>query len=136
MTSIYDTGFRNAAFKNCKILGVDFTRCNKYMFSFSFDNCIMDYCTFYGTKLKKTKFLQCSLKEVDFSETDLTSALFTKSDLTGAVFSKTLLEKADFKSATNISIDPEFNTLKKAKFSAFQLEGLLLKYQLDIQYDN
>lgn len=136
MTTIYDAGFRNATFKNCKILGVDFTRCDKFMFSFSFDNCIMDYCTFYGTKLKNTKFLQCSLKEVDFTETDLSSAHFTKSDLTGAIFSRTILEKADFRSASNFSINPEFNKLKKAKFSAFQLEGLLYKYQLDINDDN
>ena len=102
------------------------------MFSFRFDNCIMDYCIFLGTKLKKTHFIKCSLKEVDFSEADLSSSLFTNTDLTGTIFSNTILEKADFTTATNFSIDPEFNKLKKAKFSVFQLEGLLYKYQLDI----
>jgi uncharacterized protein YjbI with pentapeptide repeats len=132
MTEIEGVGFRNATFIGCKILGIDFTRCNKFMYSFRFDSCIMDYSTFYGTKLQKTSFIKCSLKEVDFSEADLSSSLFTNTDLTGTKFSNTVLEKADFSSATNIAIDPELNKLKKAKFSAFQLEGLLYKYQLDI----
>ena len=134
MTEIEGVGFRSAAFIGCKILGIDFTRCNKLMFSFRFENCILDYCTFFGTKLKKTHFIKCSLKEVDFGETDLTSSLFTNTDLMGAQFSNTVLEKADFSSATNFAIDPESNKLKKAKFSALQLEGLLYKYQLDIFY--
>lgn len=132
MTIIDDAGFRNVTFIGCKIQGVDFTRCSKFMFSFRFENCSLDYCTFYGTKLKKTNFINCSLKEVDFSNTDLSEAIFTNSDFSGAIFSNTLLEKADFRSATNFSIDPEFNKVKKAKFNAFQLEGLLHKYQLDI----
>ena len=132
MTEIDGVGFRNAIFKGCKMLGIDFTKFNNLMFSFRFNSCIMDYCTFFGTKLKQTQFVNCSLKDVDFSETDLSSSLFTKSDLTRARFSNTILEKADFRSAVNFSIDPESNKVKKAKFSAFQLEGLLDKYQLDI----
>lgn len=136
MVEIEGTGFRNAIFNNCKILGVDFSRCNKFMFSFKFENCIIDYSTFYGSKLQKTDFIQCSLKEVDFTEANLTSAVFTNSELAGAKFSNTILEKADFRNAKNFVIDPEFNKLKKAKFSVFQLEGLLYKYQIDIDYGN
>lgn len=136
MTIIEDAGFRNVTFNGCKILGVDFTKCRKFMFSFEFENCSLDYCTFFGTKLKKTKFIKCSLKEVDFSGTDLSAAVFTNSDLLGAKFSNTILEKADFRSATNFSIDPEFNKLKKAKFNPLQLEGLLYKYHLDIDYNS
>lgn len=132
MTEVEGVGFRNATFIGCKILGIDFSKCNKFILSFRFDTCIMDYCTFFGVKLKKTHFIKCSLKETDFSEADLTSAVFTSTDLTGTKFSNTLLEKADFSSATNFAIDPEFNKVKNAKFSALQLEGLLYKYQLDI----
>lgn len=63
------------------------------MFSPRFEKCILDYSTFFGTKLKSTVFLHCSLKEVDFSESDLTSASFKESDLTGTLFSNTILEK-------------------------------------------
>jgi len=132
MTDIEGTGFRNATFIGCKILGIDFMRCNKFMFSFKFDNCIMHFCTFFGTKLTKTHFIKCDLKEVDFSETDLSLAVFANTDLNGTKFSNIILEKADFSSATNFAIDPELNKVKKAKFSTFQLEGLLYKYELEI----
>ena len=135
MTNVEETGFRNASFKGCKILGIDFTRCNKFLFSFKFEGCLMDYCIFYGSKLKKTDFINCSLKEADFTEADLSSSDFSKSDLTGTIFSNTILENADFRGATNFSIEPEFNRMKKAKFLVYQLEGLLFKYQLDVDYN-
>lgn len=133
MTIIDSAGFRDARFTSCKILGVDFTRCNKFMFSFAFTESHLDYCTFFGTKLKKTVFQSCSLKETDFTEADLSGAAFHNCDLTRTKFMHTLLEKADFRTAQNFSIDPEVNRLKKARFSAAQLAGLLDKYQLDIE---
>ncbi len=93
----------------------------------------MDYCTFFGTKLDKTLFNKCSLKEVDFTEANLQSAQFTDSDLTGTLFSNTNLEKANFRGATNFSIDAEYNKIKGAQFYSFQLEGLLYKYGLDVE---
>lgn len=135
MAVIDGAGFRNAVFTGCKVLGVDFTRCNKFLFSFSFHECLVDYCTFFGTKLKKTRFEDCSMKEVDFSEADLTASVFKNCDLAGARFSNTILEKADFRTAHNFSIDPDGNRVKKAKFSASNLAGLLHKHQLDIDYD-
>ena len=57
MSIIEGAGFRDAAFTGCKIQGVDFTRCNRFMFSFTFKDSHIDYCTFFGTKLRKTNFL-------------------------------------------------------------------------------
>ncbi len=51
MTKIEGAGFRNAKFKGCKMLGIDFSECNKFMFSFSFDNCYLDYSTFFAVIL-------------------------------------------------------------------------------------
>ncbi|NML36630.1 pentapeptide repeat-containing protein [Chitinophaga sp. G-6-1-13] len=133
MVILNGAGFRDARFTGCKMLGVDFTQCNRFMFSFSFYECILDYSTFLGTRLRKTLFHDCSLKEVDFSEADLTSADFKNSDLTMARFSNTILEKADFRNAQNFGIDPDFNKMKKARFSALNLSGLLYKYNLDIE---
>ena len=84
----------------------------------------------------KTKFDKCTLKETDFSEVNLTASVFSECDLTNAIFSNTILEKVDFRTANNFSIDPEYNKLKKAKFSSFNLEGLLYKYKLDIEYED
>lgn len=135
MASISGTGFRNASFIGCKLLGVDFSQCNKFMFSFSFQECKMDYCVFYGAKLKKTHFIACSLKDTEFSGAELQAAIFDRCDLTGTKFSNTNLEKADFRTAQNYMIDPDANKMKLAKFSALQLAGLLAKYQLDISFD-
>ena len=135
MTRVDGTGFKNASFNGCKILGIDFVACNKFLFSFRFEDCLMDYCIFYGSKLKKTDFINCSLKEADFTEADLSLSNFSRSDLAGTIFSNTILENVDFRSAVNFSIEPELNKMKKARFSAFQLEGLLYKYQLDVDYN-
>ncbi|TWI18844.1 pentapeptide repeat protein [Sphingobacterium siyangense] len=136
MANIDGAGFRNAVFKYCKLLGLDFARCSKFVFSFKFEECILDYSNFFGTSLKKTPFLNCSLKEVEFTETNLSEATFNGCNLMGARFLNTNLEKADFRMADNFSIDLEHNKLKKAKFSSLNLEGLLYKYQLDIQHNH
>lgn len=135
MALIEGAGFRNATFIGCKLLGVDFTRCNRFLFSFSFQESCLDYCTFFGTKLRKTRFTGCSLKETDFTETDLTEAIFDVCDLSGTKFSSTILEKADFHTANNFDIDPDRNKMKKAKFSSMNLGGLLFKHQLVISHD-
>lgn len=133
MVTLDGAGFRDARFTGCKILGVDFSRCNSFMFSFTFDECLLDYSTFFGTKLRKTTFQDCSLKEVDFTEVDLTASVFRNCDLTATRFLQTNLEKVDFRTALNFSIDPDGNKMKKTKFSAMNLAGLLYKYNLDIE---
>lgn len=134
MADIDGTGFRNAVFIGCKMLGIDFTRGSKFAFSFSFTECYLDYSNFFGTKLRKTIFKDCTLKEVEFTEADLTASAFPGCDLLGAKFSNTLLEKADFRSAVNFGIDPDSNKMKKARFSALNLSGLLYRHNLDIDY--
>lgn len=135
MAVIADTGFADVTFNNCKLLGLDFTTCNKFMFSFAFSHCQMDFSVFLGAKLKKTRFNHCSLKEAVFTEADLTQAVFATCDLQGAQFAGTNLEKADLRTAYNFHIDPEHNKMKKAQFSHRNLAGLLNKYNLDIEYD-
>jgi fluoroquinolone resistance protein len=83
-------------------------------------------------RLKSFKFRNCRLQEVDFTEADLTGAVFDHCELAGAVFSNMTLEKADFRKAEHYSIDPENNRIKKAKFSATGLSGLLTKYKIEI----
>jgi len=124
--------FRTVEFKDCKILGVDFSKCNKLTLSFKFENCILDYSTFYGLKAKGTQFINCSLREVDFTDADFNASVFKSSDLARAVFYNTYLSEADFRGAKNLILDPEINRIKKAKFNSSQLEGLLYKHQLDV----
>ena len=133
LVKLGNTGLKNARFVNSKLTGVDFSVCNDFLFSLRFEGGIIDYCSFFGKKMKKTGFSRCSIKESDFSEADLTESVFDGCDLTNSIFRYTVLEKADFRKAVNYQIDPEINKMKKARFSLFGLPGLLAKYEIFIE---
>ena len=133
MAQLADTGFREVVFLRCKLIGLHFEDCNAYSLDVRFDACQLDLSAFFKRSLKGMAFENCSLKEVDFVEADLTEARFHNCDLTGAMFENSLLEKADFRTATNFSIDPEMNRLQKARFSRHGLHGLLHKYNIQIE---
>lgn len=132
------TVFDNASLKNVdftqsKVMGINFGKCTDFLFSVSFSWCILDYSSFFQKKMQKTIFRDCSMKEVTFSEVDLTEAVFENCDLLNASFIKVNLQKADFRSATWYSLDPELNTIKYAKFSRWEVIGLLAKYPIMIE---
>ena len=132
LAKLINTAFRNAVFKDCKMLGLRFENCNKFGFAVSLDNCILNHSSFYQTSLKKIIIKNSKLEEVDFTDCDLSNSVFENCDLTRAVFSNTKLEKADLQTSYNFSIDPEINRIKKAKFSLLGLSGLLEKYDIEI----
>lgn len=133
LVKLNGTAFRDVKFKECKMLGLHFDTCNEFGLIFSFDTCQLNHSSFYKTKIKKTVFKNSQLEEVDFVETDLTSAVFDNCNLVQAVFDRTMLEKADFRSSCNYSINPENNRIKKAKFSILGISGLLDKYDIEIE---
>lgn len=122
------TGFREVDFKQCKLMGLRFDRCNTLLLSFTFQDCVLSFSSFYRLKIKNTKFIGCKLHEVDFSETDLTNAQFQNCELDRATFDGTVLAGADLRSALNFTIDPDTNRLKKTKFSTDGALSLLSKY--------
>jgi uncharacterized protein YjbI with pentapeptide repeats len=132
MTKLNGSTLSNIEFKNCKILGVIFSDCPDMLFSVAFDGCLLDYSSFMGKKMIKTKFNQSSLKEVNFSRTILSESVFNDTDLSGAVFNQTNLSAANLINARNYSIEPELNNIKKAYFSISGIHGLLDKYQIKI----
>lgn len=123
---------RDCKFAHCKLMGLRFETCNTLIFSVSFVDCLLDHSSFYQLKLKKMPLQRCSLKEVDFTEADLSEVKFFDCDLLDALFDRCNLEKADFTSARHYRIDPNTNTLKKAKFSLDGLPGLLSSYNIEI----
>lgn len=133
MVDIKGCGFRNAVFAGCTMIGIDFSKCNKVMFSFEFTDCLLDYCTFFGMNLTSTQIRNCSLKEADFEGVDLTEVNFDNCNLEGTKFLDAILEKADFRTARNFEIDVARNRVKNAKFSSLNLSGLLTRYKLDIE---
>jgi fluoroquinolone resistance protein len=132
MAKLFNTGLRTVSFKDCKLIGINFNDTEDFLFGVKFENCMLDYASFMGKKLPGTTFGNSSLKMVNFSASNLTGCIFDRTDLLGATFNKTNLSKADLSSAYNFIIDPELNTLKKARFSMQGMVGLLAKYDLDI----
>lgn len=72
------------------------------------------------------------MHEVDFTDTNLSNTNFTECDFSGALFNGTNLQKADLRTSSNFSINPEQNLIKGARFSLETLPGLLHKYKIDI----
>jgi uncharacterized protein YjbI with pentapeptide repeats len=83
--------------------------------------------------MPKTNFIACSMKETGFINTQLSNAIFDNCNLDNAIFNDSQLAGADFRSAYNYKIDPEYNPMKKAKFSVQGIVGLLEKYDIKIE---
>lgn len=132
LVKLTGTAFKDAEFNHCKMLGVHFEDCHEFFFNVVFDNSQLNMSSFYKRKCRNTQFKNCSLHEVDFTEADCTNLVFYNCDLARAVFSNTILEKADFRTSYNYSIDPELNRIRKAKFSSSGISGLLDKYDIEI----
>jgi len=132
VVKLNNTTLNGAEFKNCKILGVNFKDASSLFFSVGFDGCILDYASFMDKKMLKTRFVKTSLKDVNFSGTVLTGSLFDECDLNSAVFNRSDLGGCNLITAYNFDIDPVYNNIKKAAFSAVGLPGLLSSHQLKI----
>jgi uncharacterized protein YjbI with pentapeptide repeats len=133
LAKLANTVFRDVKFIECKLLGLRFDHCNGFGLSFHFENCNLSHSSFFKTKIKTTLFRDSQLHEIDFTQCDLTGSLFDNCDLTRTVFANTIIEKADFRTAYNYSIDPEMNRIKKAMFSLQGVSGLLDKYNILIE---
>ncbi|TRX37576.1 pentapeptide repeat-containing protein [Flavobacterium restrictum] len=133
MMQLHETSLKSVVFKNCKVLGIQFHTCTDFLFTVHFEESILDYSSFANKKMPKTKFNSCSLREVSFVGTNLTNAVFDNCNLDGAVFNDTQLKEANFITAYNYKIDPEYNPMKKAKFSIQGIVGLLDKYDIKIE---
>lgn len=133
LAELKNTTIIDARFEGCKMLGLRFDMCNEFALSFSFDGCTLDHATFFQAKIRNTHFKDCRMIECDFTAADLTAAVFDNCDLAGAKFDNTIVEKADFRTAYNYSINPDVNRIKKARFSLPGISGLLAKYDIVIE---
>lgn len=131
-TCLQHTGFRDAKFNDCKLIGLEFANCHDFLLTFSFTNCQLDYCNFQGLSLQQMTFLDCKMEGVNFANANLKGSVFQNCNLDQAIFVQSMLEKTDFRTASNYAFDPELNKMKGAKFSAEGLGGLLKKYKIQI----
>ena len=132
MLELQGSSLKNVTFKNCKLLGISFENCDDFLFQVYFENAVLDFAGFNNKKMPKTKFVNCSLRETSFVGTHLKQSSFEKCDLQGAIFNESDLTECNFTTATNYQIDPQFNVLKKARFSLQGIPGLLEKYDIKI----
>ena len=134
MMTVKGSAFTNTQFEKSKVIGMNWAEGtwakSGLLNSIGFSECDISYCTFIGLNLRKIKIIQCTAKDTDFAEADLTEADCTYTDFTESRFLHTDLTGADFRHATNYSISPLLNKLKKAKFSL--PEAVALLYGLDI----
>ena len=133
LAKLKNSSLQEVKFVNCKLLGMLFSDCRKFMLELDFDTCLLKLSLFSGLKLKNTRFKNCNLQEADFSEADLTGAIFENCDLLQTTFFHTNLEQANFSSAFNYSINPETNRLRKARFSLPGVIGLLDTCGIEIE---
>jgi fluoroquinolone resistance protein len=132
MIKLERSTLNDVTFKDCKILGVNFSAAEDFLFTVRFESCMLDYSSFMRKKMPKTSFKKSSLKEVTFTQATLTGSVFDDCNLLETVFRQTDLTSVNFSTALNYIIDPELNTMNKAIFSAHGLEGLLYKYNLKV----
>ena len=125
-----------------------------------YENCVFNNCDFSNSDLTDIKFLECKFLGCNMSMTNLTKTAlrdinfkdckmlglrfencnqfgfnvhFDNCDLTRSTFENTIIEKADFRTSFNYSIDPEINRIKKTKLSLTGIVGLLDKYDIEIE---
>ncbi len=130
--------FTDVRFASSKLLGIDWTKggdavISKLFLSVHFDDCLLNYATFFGLALRRGRFVGCIAREVDFREADLTEAVCSTSDFTGSKFHHTNLTKADFRHATGYAINPATNTVAKARFSLPDAVSLLSAFDIVIE---
>ena len=133
MVRTTNTLFNDVRFSKCKMLGIHFEDCNKFIISINFNSCQLNLSSFTGLNLKGTRFTDCRIAEADFFEADLKDSVFHNCDLQGCLFENTNLENADLRTSVNYSIDPDMNNIRKAKFSWPGIIGLLSKFDIEIE---
>jgi fluoroquinolone resistance protein len=136
LASLKECAFNSTRFENSQVIGVDWTQTawakNKFIVfkPVDFIDCVLNHSTFSGLKMKQIQIVRCIAHDVSFEEADLTQADCTFTDFNSSRFMHTNLTEANFTSATNYSIAPQLNVLKKTKFSL--PEAMALLYGLDI----
>jgi uncharacterized protein YjbI with pentapeptide repeats len=122
------------SFKECKLLGIDWTLALWPRFALNktiiFEECVLTHNSFFGLSLPQLSIKNCRCHYVDFTQGDFQQSDFSQSDFLGSTFAGTNLTKADFGDAKNYDININNNTIKQAKFS--KLGALNLLKSLDI----
>lgn len=129
----FKESLRDIMFVDCKMTGADFSEINRFSGGLTFENSHLDYANFVTTKLRKTIFRNCKIHEAYFDDADMANSVFEHCDLERTSFVGTHLEKVDFSTSFNFSINPTMCKLKKTIFSEYGLRGLVAHLNIEIK---
>jgi uncharacterized protein YjbI with pentapeptide repeats len=129
LIKVTDSQFVGVRFLKTKMLGIDWTVAALPL-SLAFLESIVNHSIFVGLSLQKMELVQCTAREVDFTRANLTRARLTETDFLGSRFADTNLSYADLSKATNYSIHPTLNRLKKTVFSLPEAVSLLSAFDI------
>jgi len=124
--------FINVKFSNSKLLGINWTELRN-LNNLEFHECKLNHSTFYGMDLHQVEIKECIVNEVDFTDAILQKANCSFSDFNGSKFSNTDLTNANFTSAKNYDINPNYNKIKKATFSIPEALTLLQAFDINLK---
>lgn len=132
LTKWHQTSLQGCIFIHSKLIGVDFSRCRTFGLSFSFEDCLVELCSFNQLHLNEFQNERTQFRHCTFSGSQFPQAIFSHCDFEGTTFHHTDLHQADFRSASNYRLDPTSNTIKQAQFTYPGLLGLLQDFDVRI----
>jgi len=131
LADIAGSSFSSVVFRNCKLHGIAWHKAG-FSFDAAFLDSRLDYSSFFGMKLNKTRFTGSRLTEVTFVDAVAREADFSRCELKDTVFLQTDLSRANFTGAKNYSIDVRENQVKGAKFDLPEAVNLLTSFGIKI----
>lgn len=126
------TGLMDAQFRECKLTGIDFNKCQSILFDISFDKCRLLSCNFSGLPMTGSVWKHSRFEECFFNESILKKSEFSESSFYKSEFFHCDLSGSDFSEARDYLINPTHNTIKKAKFSYPHVLGLLEAFEINV----
>lgn len=132
------TRFDNATldtvtFDSCKLMGLAFGGCNKFGFTPSFNDTLINSCVFESNRLKGSTFIGCTVRESEFLACDLTDTCFDATSFDSTMFDACIFKNADFTSAHGYAIDPFANRMKDGRFSLPEAQSFLYFMEIKIE---
>lgn len=129
---IIGTHFRHVFFTDCKLVGLRWDTAEPIGFACVWRRCKMPYSVWEGVDLRSCQFDEVDLTEADFGHTQCQELDFHHCILTGAGWAGAHCDGVDFTTAISVSMNPTETSLKRAKFRADQLGGLLTQWKIEV----
>ena len=127
------SSFRHTSFKNCKLVGINWSTVNSVSL-ISFFECVLDLCSFMDIDLSSCEFKNSKIHDVEFSSCNLKRASFENSSLKNSNFTGANCEEVNFEGAKDYYIDPHHTNLKDAQFSLPEAISLFSAMEIKISY--